>query len=277
MLYSCIDAVERDLDNQRELHRKLKRRKNYLEQYDGKSLVCKMNNGNYYYYEVGCLDGKSFKRYLNSSDQEKRKLIQEYKYIELAISRCEKNIESMERLIREYKTLEPDEVAADLGKAYREQENANKLIYGYESGTRWVVKKENEKKRFQERHGEYMEDSRKHVASDGTKVASKSELAMKELLISLDIPRVYEYPIIIQNRMFRPDFIVLNTRTGQEYFLEHIGYFVDEIYRHKNVEKLHDYISRDIVPNKNLLLTFENTNGEIDVQALVPMLNAYLK
>jgi len=77
--------------------------------------------------------------------------------------------------------------------------------------------------------------------------------------------------------MLHPDFIAYNTRTKEEFYIEHVGYLVDPQYQAKYVEKLELYDRAGFAPNSNLLLTYEDRAGRIDFKAITTLLKAYLK
>ena len=54
-----------------------------------------------------------------------------------------------------------------------------------------------------------------------------------------------------------PDFFILNKRTRQEYFWEHLGMMGDSQYAAKNQVKMEQFARQGIIPGKNLIVSFE--------------------
>ena len=68
----------------------------------------------------------------------------------------------------------------------------------------------------------------------GTRVRSKSEAFISNSLERWEVPQLYEVPLILKGYgKVRPDFMVLNVRTRQEYIWEHLGMLDDPVYLEK--------------------------------------------
>lgn len=96
-----------------------------------------------------------------------------------------------------------------------------------------------------------------HKTSSGKMVRSKSE-AMIDLALHLNkIPYRYECVLTIGNTRFYPDFTIRHPETGELFYWEHFGLMDDPTY-YKNVfSKLNTYASIGIIPNINLITTYE--------------------
>ena len=274
---NCCEYVKMDLEFQERLLRRLVRRRESLAYLEGKYLTVVERAGKRYFYETECINSKELKKYLNSDMRDRRHNLQELKYLDMAIANCRENIENMKLFLRDYRTIEPAELVKEMGKAYQEQKNAMNMVYGISSAAKWRINKQREKADFEKQFGKYRENEHKHISVTNTPMMSKSEVIMENALIYLNIPYVYEVPMIIGGKTFCPDFIVLNTRTKQEFLFEHIGYFVSEDYRERYLRKLTHYIENGYIPNVNLLLTYEDMNGDIDVSSIYKLLKAHLR
>ena len=198
--------------------------------------------------------------------------LQERYYIEHAIELCRKNIEMLDLVKDSYFSLDPADVVQNAPLAYREQENAMKLVYGFASETIWKKRKLAYKSRFQVPYPENL----KHIAGDGTATRSKSEALIIDLLNMKGIPYVYDYPLYLGNKIKWPDFIIFDRKNNRELIIEHLGKLSDEGYLIDQEDKLGLYIHEGYVPNVNLLLTFDDRDGNINVPAISRMIDAFL-
>jgi len=90
-------------------------------------------------------------------------------------------------------------------------------------------------------------------------VRSKSEADFIAKFVELGIVFRYEWPTWINgydNHVF-PDFRILNTKTGEEYIVEHFGKMDDQNYVFKQGDKLDKYLQNGWLPGKNLFLSYE--------------------
>ena len=96
-------------------------------------------------------------------------------------------------------------------------------------------------------------------------VRSKSEVIIADRLFSAGIPYHYEQRLDLEDEHFNtikyyPDFTILNKRTREIYYWEHLGNLGDPDYCFKNLTKLEHYSDNGILLGKNLILTFESQN-----------------
>ncbi len=96
-------------------------------------------------------------------------------------------------------------------------------------------------------------------------VRSKSEVIIADRLYSAGIPYRYEQRLDLQDEhlnsiRYYPDFTILNKRTREIFYWEHLGNLGDPEYCFKNLTKLEYYSDNSILLGKNLILTFECQN-----------------
>ncbi len=60
--------------------------------------------------------------------------------------------------------------------------------------------------------------------------------------------------------VFYPDFTVRHPVTGETFYWEHVGRPDDSVYRASFLDKLNLYIAHGIIPEQNLILTWETGN-----------------
>ncbi len=103
----------------------------------------------------------------------------------------------------------------------------------------------------------------------GEQVRSKSEKILADLFHKYNIPYVYEPMIKLANgRRACPDFAVLNLRTRETLYWEHLGLIDQEEYATKNMEKIHGYEESDLVLGENLLISMESSKKGLNTKTI---------
>ena len=110
-------------------------------------------------------------------------------------------------------------------------------------------------------HMSFDEDSDELYSTSGTRVRSKSEVIIANMLEQYNIPYKYEYPIILNgNHLARPDFTCLNIKTRQLLIWEHLGMMDNPDYADRNIRKLSLYEKSGYIVGKNMIVTFESSH-----------------
>ena len=123
----------------------------------------------------------------------------------------------------------------------------------------------------------FNEDSTEFISNAGTRVRSKSELIIANMLEQKGIPYRYEYPITLKTLgQVRPDFTCLNVRTRQEFIWEHFGMMDNIAYANKNVAKIGAYEQSGYFPGKNMIMTFETSQHALSSNIIKTMIAQYL-
>ena len=111
----------------------------------------------------------------------------------------------------------------------------------------------------------------------GERVRSKSEKIIADTLERNKIPYRYEYPIELTGGfLIHPDFCVLNKRTRNEYFWEHLGKMDDPEYSSKNIRRLQQMAENGILPGRNLLITAETSTNVLNARTMNIIIREYL-
>lgn len=110
------------------------------------------------------------------------------------------------------------------------------------------------------------EDLNKKTTS-GYYVRSKSEVVLAEKLREYRLPFKYEYPIQIGGHEYLPDFTVMR-KDGKLVYIEHCGLMNSEEYRKNFWQKMQAYALGGIVPWDNLIITYDDEDGNIDVNII---------
>lgn len=272
MLSECVKTIELEFNIQKRTKERFQNKLKELKTTDGIVLIAKHQKKIVRYFLVQNHNGKYRRIYLNKSQDELRKQIQQRYYLERAIPLCQKNIEMLDMLRDSYYDLDPREVLKDAPLAYKDPDSAAKLLYGVANESRWKERKLKYKARFRVPYPEGLQD----LAEDGTMTRSKSEALIINLLNQKGIPYVYECPLYLGNKRIWPDFVIWDRKNNRELLIEHMGMMDDYNYRADQTDKLGLYIQEGYVPNVNLLLTFDDKNGKINVPAISKMIDAIL-
>ncbi|MBR6351287.1 MAG: hypothetical protein IKR93_03070 [Firmicutes bacterium] len=103
--------------------------------------------------------------------------------------------------------------------------------------------------------------------SSGILVRTKGEALWAEKLHEYDLPFRYEQVVHCGESVYAPDFTVLR-KDGKLFYIEHMGFIGnDRYYAHQEI-KLRAYRSIGIRPEDNLIITFESSDGSIDIEEI---------
>lgn len=113
----------------------------------------------------------------------------------------------------------------------------------------------------------------------GENVRSKSELVIADRLFHAGVPYHYELAFSPNNgaNLFYPDFTVLNTRTLDTWYWEHLGMMDDASYSSTSKDKLELYAEFGLVPGKNLIITFETSQNQLNTKYVDKLIEEYLR
>lgn len=126
--------------------------------------------------------------------------------------------------------------------------------------------------------GFHEDDKTDFYTQNNERVRSKSEILIADALKSTGIPYVYEFPIKLKNgRVIHPDFKILNIRTRETYYWEHLGKMDDSEYVNTNLQRLKDMRSVGIVQGVNLILSFETLENSLSTRDIQFIINTFLK
>lgn len=114
--------------------------------------------------------------------------------------------------------------------------------------------------------GDYPEHLR-HRTSSGELVRSKSEVIIYEKFIDYGIAFRYEHEKYLDGYRVHPDFEI-RRRDGKIIYWEHCGLMTDQSYIDRYHWKLNQFEKEGIVPWDNLILTFDDPYGNINVNVI---------
>ena len=115
------------------------------------------------------------------------------------------------------------------------------------------------------------------VTEKGEFVRSKSEKILADKLFSMGIPYRYEEPLYLNDyKRVLPDFTVLNIRTREEMYWEHLGMMDESDYCENAIRKIESYEKNNIFPGKKLILTYETLKHPLNSGVVDALIKEYL-
>lgn len=112
----------------------------------------------------------------------------------------------------------------------------------------------------------------------GELVRSKSEKILADKLYIMNIPYIYEKPLLLQDNIrIYPDFTVLNRYTREEFYWEHFGMMDKTEYCDKAIKKIRNYQKNQIYQGKKLIVTYETSALPLRVKELEELMDEYLR
>lgn len=232
---------------------------------DGYMIRIPSKGGTYSYAEVRKVRNKYIKRGITKnrdaifSHSRKRLLKEVLKVLEL-------NIGALEMIKDIYKPLNINNIIQNLPKSYSEL--PIEAFFSPKGKTKWETENYPQNPAFPEHL--------KHVTLRGFKVRSKSELYIASQLDRYHIPYRYEMEIWLSGRKYYPDFTILNQSNGQYLYWEHCGMVNNKEYMSSHFEKMRIYYMHDIVPWKNLIVTYDDLEGNISAKDIDGMIQGLL-
>lgn len=110
----------------------------------------------------------------------------------------------------------------------------------------------------------------------GNVVRSKSEALIEMALFTNKIPFRYEEVLHWGEVTMCPDFTILHPCTKKIVYWEHFGLMDEEWYYEKTRSKLHTYISNGILPNVQLIVTYETKDDPLTPEKVQRIIEQYL-
>lgn len=249
----------------------------YIESAPEGTIVAIKNHNTYQYYRK--TDQTNVHgRYIKKKDRNIVQEILQKEYIRKSLPQIRKQIKTIEQFLNLYNLEKVEKIYTDMPEAkriYVEPYIAPVELYAKQ----WEDNKIKEKNSLSEFVTEkYVLTEEKGVWTEkGELVRSKSEKILADKFYRMEIPYVYECPLMIKGFGYiRPDFVVLNKCTRKEYYWEHFGLMSDKDYCEKSVKKINQYIKNGIYPGDKLISTFETEKCIMDFKVVDEMIEKYL-
>ncbi len=116
-----------------------------------------------------------------------------------------------------------------------------------------------------------------HTALDGSRVRSKSELSIINLLISKNMSFRYEENLYLVHGTLSPDFSIFVPSENRVKYLEHCGMMSDPGYVRRFSVKLQNYVDSGYIPWRDVFFTFDSGDGKIDSHAIDALIEMYFR
>ena len=111
----------------------------------------------------------------------------------------------------------------------------------------------------------------------GMELDSKAELTITNQFDKRGIAFLPQFPVYLKGwGWVYSDFKVLNLRTRQEYYWEHLGMLDSPAYRKHNLPKLNSYILNGYIPGQNLILSWESDESKLDMRVIDALIDSFL-
>lgn len=237
------------------------------------SLVCKVrkNNRVYFYQQYGELseaqNRKKFKqRYIKKCERELLEKLKRKKIINESMLKLEENVLIIKKFLSSYHNYFPDCAVTNLPEEYKDIKDKYYLEFHIKDMKKW-------QKSHYEKNPKYPEGLI-HKTTKGEFVRSKSEALIASQLHLNGIPYHYEEKLEIEDKSFYPDFTAMRLADGKIIYWEHFGLLNDEKYVSNIYEKIIVFSHNGIVLWDNLIITFDQPDGSINVSEIQALIQA---
>lgn len=239
-------------------------------------------HGRQNYLQTEIIDGKYFRHGLSKDPDTLRQLCRKA-YLKEALLQISDNIKCLTVAKSRYAALHPDEIIQNLPKVYQTLPNE----YFFPDVTKDLLAKAAEKdaeiaakvKAWIEEPYEqsaFMPEKKVHITSRGEKMRSKNEVLHAETMYRLGIPFRYESVLHIGKRELIPDFTAMRIRDAKIFYAEHCGMPDNKEYMEHHKWKIELYEAAGIVPWDNLIVTYGDACGNVDVRIIESELRSKL-
>ena len=240
-----------------------------------------VRKGNVFQYYRKSDDENSKRIYIKRSDEKLAKALAQRDFANLVLKTARHDRMYLTKMLQ---VLERD----DYLKMYQKlPEVRRRLVSSYvmsddEYAHRWLEDERKKKtdiadKVENRRHFVLPDAENAIITEQGEIVRSKSEKIIADKLYLLNVPYVYEVPLLLKGFGYViPDFATLNKRTRKPYYLEHFGLMDQPQYMDKAVKKVEAYEKNDIFPGDGLLITYETESHSINIQTAEVLIRKFL-
>lgn len=225
---------------------------------EGTLRVSKINGIPRYYHMTSKGDTKG--KYILKEDYDLAKQLAQKDYEKKVYQRAKTELEDIEQFLNKHKNENPESVYEEL-KRYRKELVTPIIIPNEMYARQW------EEEEFVT--NPYYQEEKVYPTKKNELVRSKSEVMIADMYHELGIPYRYEAKLQLNNGKIKyPDFTLLNIRTKEIIYHEHLGLMDDENYRKTNLIKLDEYRRNGIYFGKNLIITYEAEGCYLNIREI---------
>ena len=124
---------------------------------------------------------------------------------------------------------------------------------------------------------EFRENAFEFYTKRGEKMRSKSEVIIAEIFDDLQIPYLYEKPIVLNKiGVVHPDFTILRMSDRKEIIWEHFGMMDDLEYRNNAFGKIRGYENNGYISGKDIIYTFETSKYPLNTRYIRKLARGYI-
>ncbi len=251
---------------QQRLEKIVKETRNRLKNAPEGTLRMSRSHNKQQYYR--CTVKKRNGEYINKDNMELVRQLAQKAYDEKVLKFVEKRLLQIQRLAKDYKDREIEEI-------YRNERIERQMLINPVEPTWEQSIKEWKEKEYKGKG--FKADTPIIMSEKGERVRSKSEKIMADYFYRNGIEYKYECPLYLNGvGTIYPDFTFLSPQTGEEMYWEHNGMVDNPEYARKMVRKIQAYESNGIFPGERLILTFETENMVLSTNKIEQMVKRYL-
>ena len=221
--------------------------------------------GKTYYYHQFWEGGKWKRKYIKKSELLLAKSLAQKQYYGTIRPVLEKNLNELNRVLKKCSPREMEEIYDNLSV---ERKN---LVVPIQISVEEKIKQWQSE--VYEKNMLYSEKLR-YETEQGDMVRSKSEVIIANILYQNRKSLLYKYerPLeIIENgrtKTIYPDFTIINGGTGRMMYWEHAGRMDDPYYANDFVRKMNMYITNNLLPGRDVIITYESQNNPLDIKVV---------
>ena len=224
-------------------------------------LICAHNENRWKWY---CSDGhKSV--YIPKKEQQFAEKLATKKYLSLLCEDLRQEKVAIDYYLRHHRQSKAEEFLI------KESEYQKLLSSNFQSQSRELSDWINSQYQICEKYPE----KRIFKTASGNMVRSKSEVLIDMALYTNKIPFRYECELSLGEAIVYPDFTIKHPKTGKILYWEHFGRMDDEKYARLATVKLKNYIENGIIPNIDLIATYETKEHPLDYESVEKVIKEY--
>ena len=227
------------------------------------SLRCTSSRGTDQFYVNG--------NYISKKQMNKVKGIAQREYDDKLVSVIKSRLQMLQQLELSYVSHELENCFENVCKARRKL--ITPVFETVEEKIHRFMEEEYEPGRFDN------DNTTEFFTLKGERVRSKSEVLISDCLNRYEIPYRYEKPLELSdwNKIVvcRPDFTVMNKRSGKVFLYEHFGRMDDKDYVDTTMRKLDLYEKNGYLLGDNLIVTHETSKAPLNIKVLDSYIKTY--
>ena len=241
------------------------------------TIVVIKNHNTYQYYRK-TKETSAHGCYIKKKDRNLVKEILQKEYVKKSLPKIGEQIKNIEHFLNLYSPEKIEQIyenMPDAKRIYVEPYIAPMKLYAKQWEDNKLKEKDSLSKFITDRY--VLTEEQGVWTEKGELVRSKSEKILADKFYGMEIPYVYECPLMLKGFGYiRQDFVLLNKYTRKEYYWEHFGLMSDKDYCEKSVKKINQYIKSGIYPGDKLISTYETEKCVLDFKLVDEIIEKYL-